>query len=78
VPVPFSVPDSARLPTVSLKAARSRIAPEATLSAALSARRSLPPSRSVPPLTLTVAAPEVPFSAEVPPAWVSVPEPGCR
>ena len=56
VPVPFSVPDRARMPTVSLKAPRSRIAPVATLTPVRSDRTSdaprtrAPPSMSVTPV----------------------------
>ena len=75
MPVPASVPLSASVPTVSVCVAVSSVAPEATVTAALSASRSFAPSDSVPPLTLTTVAPAVPLSADVPPTWVSVPVP---
>ena len=75
VPVPASVPFSASVPTVSVKPPMSSVDPVATVTAAASARRSFAPSASVPALTFTVAAAAVPFSAELPPAWVSVPVP---
>ena len=53
----------------------SSVAPVATVSAAVSASRSFAPSASVPAFTLTIVAPAVPFSVEVPLAWTSVPPP---
>ena len=51
------------------------MAPVATVTAAVSASRSDAPSASVSALTFIVVAPDVPFSVEVPPAWLSVPAP---
>ena len=75
MPVPASVPFTVAVPTVSVKAPMSSVAPDAIVTAAVSASRSLAPSASVPPFTLTVAAAAVPFSVLVPPSWVSVPVP---
>ena len=71
--MPSSVPDSARLPTVSLPLSVS-VAALATVTAALSASRLSEPSASVPLLTATVLAPEVPAS-ELVPVDVSAPAP---
>ena len=75
MPVPASVPFSVAVPTVSVNAPMSSVAPFATVTAAVSASRSDAPSASVPALTFTVAAADVPFKVEVPLAWTSVPPP---
>ena len=75
MPVPASVPLSVAVPTVSVNAAISSVAPVATVTAAVSASRFDAPSDSVPPLIATVVAAAVPFSVEAPLAWVSVPPP---
>ena len=73
VPVPPSTPDSASLNTVSLPFSSS-VAPLATLTVAVSARRSAAPRLSVPVLMLTVSAAEVPPSVTAP-VLASVPAP---
>ena len=73
VPLPPSVPASARLPTVSLPVSVS-VAPLATVTAAVSARRSAAASASVPALTFTVPAPALPDRL-LAPVEVSAPVP---
>ena len=72
-PLPASVPASVRLPMPSSPFRRS-VAPLATVSCALSARRPAEARFSVPPLTCTVPAPAVPASVVLP-LLASVPAP---
>ena len=67
------MPVSARLPTVSSPVSAS-VAPLATVTAALSARRLAAPSVSVPLVTATVPAPALPLS-RLAPVDVSAPAP---
>ena len=71
----FSVPLISATSTVSSKPDRSKVAPLAIDSVAVSARRSLAPSDSVPPRTDTRLAADIPFRTEVPPALNRLPAP---
>ena len=71
----FSVPLISATSTVSSKPDRSKVAPLAIDSVAVSASRSDAPSDSVPPRTDTRPAPAVPFRTEVPPTLNRLPAP---
>ena len=73
VPVPASVPASARLATVSVPSSSSDL-PLSTVTAAVLDRRSSPTSVNTPPLTCTVLVPAVPDNLALPPT-LSVPVP---
>ena len=76
VPVPPSAPASVSVPTVSVPPSASVPAP-ATVTAAVLASRSLAPSVSVPPLTLTVVEPAAWLSATVPVLLMAAVPPSC-
>ena len=74
--MPPSAPASVSVPTVSVPPSAS-VAGPATVTAAVLASRSLAPSVSVPPLTLTVVEPAAWLSATVPVLLMAAVPPSC-